>query len=383
MDRAKRLGEGNIPSLLLKFSAPAVVGMVAQALYNIVDRIFVGQGVGPEGIAGTTVAFPFMLVMMAFGMLIGFGATALVSIRLGEQNQEEAERALGNATVLLVGVSLAITVIGLALLDPLLRLLGASDRVLPYARDYLGVIVWGALFQGVGFGLNAVIRGEGNPRMAMYTMLIGALLNTVLDPLLIFGLGWGMRGAALATIAAQAVSATWVLSYFLRGKSLLRLRARNLRLRWPVCATIVAMGSPPFAMQIVASVLNTILNNQLAVYGGDLAISVMGVVYAVMLFIAMPIFGINQGAQPIIGYNYGGERFDRVKKTLQTAILAASVISSAGFVVALLAESDELMRIATPVLGACILAGLLDRTLALRQGGARVDATVATTVPAA
>jgi len=365
MDRANRLGEGSIPSLLLKFSAPAVVGMVAQALYNVVDRIFVGQGVGPEGIAGTTVAFPFMLVMLAFGMLIGFGATALVSIRLGEQKREEAERVLGNAAVLLVGVSLLLTATGTALLDPLLRLFGASDQILPYAHDYLQIVVLGSVFQAVGFGLNAIIRGEGNPRIAMFTMLIGALLNMILDPIFIFGFGWGMRGAALATVASQAVSCLWVVSYFLSGRSLLRFRRANLRLQWPTCTSIVAIGSPPFAMQIAAATLNAILNHQLHSYGGDLAISVMGVVYAVMLFIAMPIFGLNQGAQPIIGYNYGAENFGRVKKTLQTAILAATTITAAGFFVTMVfpsqviwlfnREDQALMRLGTHAIRICLM----------------------------
>ena len=198
--------------MLLTFSAPAVVGMMAQALYNVVDRIFVGQVVGPMGIAGTTVAFPFMLIVLACGMLIGYGATALVSIRLGEKKRGEAEEVLGNAAVLLVVVSVLLTGAGLVLLDPVLTLFGASQQILPYARDYLQIIVLGSVVQTVGFGLNAVIRGEGNPRIAMVTMLIGALLNTVLDPIFLFGFGWGMRGAAAATVTAQTVSALWVLS---------------------------------------------------------------------------------------------------------------------------------------------------------------------------
>jgi putative MATE family efflux protein len=336
MDRATRLGESGIGSLLLKFSAPAIVGMIAQALYNVVDRVFVGQGVGPLGIAGTTVAFPFMMIMMAFGMLIGFGAAALISIRLGQKRREEAEQALGNGLVLLTGIGVAIAVVGLLFLDPGLRMFGASAAVLPYARQYLQVIVLGAVFQTVGFGLNAVIRGEGNPRIAMATMLIGALLNAILDPILIFGFGWGMRGAALATVLSQAVSATWVLSYFLRGRSLLRLRARNLRLEAAACLSIVAMGSPQFAMHVAASVMNGILNNQLHAYGGDLAISTMGIVYAVVLLVVMPIFGINQGAQPIIGYNYGAGKYDRVKKTLQAAAATATLICVSGFLAVML-----------------------------------------------
>jgi putative MATE family efflux protein len=365
MDRSKRLGEGSIPYLLLTFSAPAIVGMMAQALYNVVDRIFVGQAVGPLGIAGTTVSFPFMLIVMAFSMLIGFGSAALVSIRLGEQKKSEAEHVLGNAVVLLVVVALLLTTLGLTFLDPILTVFGASPDVLPYARDYEQVIILGAVVQCVAFGLNALIRGEGNPRIAMYTMLIGALLNTILDPIFLFGFGWGMRGAAAATIAAQAVSALWVLSYFLGGKSLLKIHGRNLRLRWSVCKSIVTIGSPMFAMQIAASIMNAILNNQLRLHGGDLAISVMGIVYAVALFIAMPIFGINQGAQPIIGYNFGARKFDRVKKTLQTAILFASTISLAGFLLVMLfpsqvvwlfnREDEALVRLGTHAIRICLM----------------------------
>lgn len=340
MDRSQQLGEDSIYRLLLKFSLPAIVGMIAQALYNIVDRIFIGQAVGADGLAGATVSFPFMLILMAFGMLVGIGTTALVSIRLGQRKQEEAEQILGNGTVLLIGQAFLLTLTGLTLLNPLLRLFGASDAILPYARSYLQIIVLGAVFQAVGFGLNAVIRGEGNPRVAMVTMLIGAVLNSILDPIFLFGFGWGMRGAAAATVLAQSASATWVLSYFLTGRSLLRIRLRNMRLRWSVCMAILAIGSAPFAMQIAASVLNAILNHQLHTYGGNLAISVMGIIYAVVMFIAMPVFGINQGAQPIIGYNYGASQFERVKKTLLAAILIATGIAAMGFLVVMLFPSQ-------------------------------------------
>jgi len=339
--------------------------MMAQALYNVVDQIFVGQAVGPLGIAGTTVSFPFMLVLLAFSMLIGFGAAALVSIRLGERKKDEAELVLGNAMVLLVAVAVMLTAVGLTFLDQLLKVFGASEEVIPYARGYLRIIIFGTVLQSVGFGMNALIRGEGNPRIAMYTMLIGALVNTILDPIFLFGFRWGMQGAAAATVTAQAVSALWVFSYFLRGKSLLRLHARNLRLRWPICVSIFTIGSPMFAMQMAASVMNAILNNQLRIYGGDLAISVIGIIHAVALFIAMPIFGINQGAQPIIGYNYGAKRFDRVKKALQTAILFATAICLAGFLVVMVFPSqmiwlfnrkdETLMRLGTHAIRICLI----------------------------
>jgi putative MATE family efflux protein len=305
-------------------------------MYLLVDRVFVGRALGDVAIAATTVAFPCMLVLMAFGMLIGIGGTALVSIRLGQQRREEAEQVLANATLLMLGVSLVLTILGSLLLDPLLRLFGASDTVLPYARDYMQIIVLGTVFQIMGFGLNAIIRGEGNPRVAMITMLLGVVLNAVTAPILIFGLHWGMRGAAIATVFSQAVSTLWVLWYFLRGRSVLKLRAGNLRLQWPICVTIVALGSPLFAMQLAASVSNSLLNNQLRIYGGDRAVSVMGIIYAMVMITLMPIFGINQGAQPIIGFNYGAQRFDRVKKALQTAVLAASGIALLGYSVAML-----------------------------------------------
>jgi len=314
---------------------PAIIGMMAQALYNIVDRIFVGQALGVDGIAGVTVAFPFMLVMLAVGMLIGFGATALISIRLGERRKDEAERTLGNAVVLLVIAALVTTTVGLLFLAPILVLFGASKTVLPYAQDYLRIIVFGSVFQTVGFGLNAVIRGEGNPRIAMLSMLISVLLNAILSPIFIFGFSWGMKGAALGTVISQAVSAVWVLAYFLVGTSVLKFRVGNLRLNWSICSGILVVGSPAFAMQLAGSVLHSILNNQLRVYGGDLAISVMGIIYAVVMMVAMPIFGLNQGAQRLIGYNYGARRFDRVKKTLETTILVATGFTLLGFVVSM------------------------------------------------
>jgi putative MATE family efflux protein len=340
MERATRLGTGSISSLLLTFSTPAIVGMVAQALYNIVDRVFVGQAVGLLGIAGTTLAFPFMLVLMALSMLFGFGAAALVSIRLGERRHDEAEQVLGQATTLLLAAAGVLTILGLTLLDPLLWALGASEQSHPYARDYLQIILGGCVFQTVGFGLNAVIRAEGNTRVAMFSLLIGALLNALLNPLFLFVLRWGMRGSALATVLSQAVSATWVVYYFLGGKSLLRFHVSYLRLRWDLCRTISAFGSPMFAIQMAGSVMNATLNHQLLLYGGDLAISVMGIVHAVMIFFAMPIFGLNQGVQPIIGYNYGAAKYDRVLRTLELSMLCATVVCVAGFLVVMLAPSS-------------------------------------------
>ena len=333
MNRTKELGESNVFSLLMKFSIPAMVGMVVNALYNVVDRIFVGQGVGSLAIAGITVGFPMFAIILAFGMLIGLGGAALISIRLGEQKHDDAEVILFNGVIILVSIGVVITILGLTFLDPLLKLFGASKDVLPYAKDYMRIIIWGSMFQFVGFGLNHYIRAEGNPKIAMYSMLIGALLNTALDPLFIFVFDMGVKGAAIATIISQAVSAIWVLSYFIYGKSSLKFRRKNFRIQKAIVSKILIIGSAPFAMQIASSFLNIILNNSLKYYGGDIAISAMGVIMSVSMLVMMPIFGINQGVQPIIGYNYGAHNYDRVKEALKLAILFATIIVSVGFVI--------------------------------------------------
>ena len=332
-NQTKQLGEEKVSKLLLKFSIPAIIGMLVNALYNVVDRIFVGQGVGSLGIAGITITFPIMLFIMACGMLIGIGANSLISIRLGENKKEEAEHIMGNAMSLLIGISLIITIIGIVFAEPLLKAFGASETVLPYAKDYIRIILLGSTFQSIGLGMNNFIRADGQPKIAMITMLIGGLLNTALDPLFIFVFKLGIKGAAIATILSQMVSAAWVLYYFLGGKSALKVHKHNLKIKLSTVEKIVAIGSAPFAMQLAASLLNVIMNRALVKYGGDVAISAMGIVNSVAILFLMPIFGINQGVQPIIGYNYGAQKFDRVKEALKLAIISATLIVVTGFIV--------------------------------------------------
>lgn len=333
MDRSKQLGEGSVGKLLWKFSIPAIVGMLVNALYNIIDRIFVGKGVSELAITATTVAFPIMNIIMAFGMLIGIGAAATVSIKLGQQNKKEAEHILGNAFVLIIISSLLVTIFGLMFQVPILKLLGASEDALPLAKDFTTIILFGVVLQNIGFGLNSIIRSEGNPKMAMITMLIGAILNTIFNPIFIFVLHFGIRGSALATIVSQSVCSIWVLSYFMGEKSSLKLTKENMKLSLGIVKQIFAIGLSPFLMQLAASVINIVLNNDLAVYGGDKAIAAIGIITSVTMLILMPIFGINQGSQPIIGYNYGAKNFDRVKEALKLAILAATSICVFGFAV--------------------------------------------------
>ncbi len=355
MDNTRQLGEEAIPRLLLRFSLPAIVGMVVNASYSVVDRIFIGQAVGSLGIAGVTVGFSVLILLMAFGILIGIGATTLVSIRLGEGRREEAETVMGNALTLLVLGSVILSTCGLLFLRPLLVFFGASETILPYSAQYIGIILMGSVFAGIGFGANNFIRADGSPRIAMITMFISALTNAALAALFVCVLHWGMRGAALATIMAQAVSAVWVLLYFTRGKSTMKLRLRNLRLQSRIVLRILTLGSAPFAMHLAAAVVTVILNKSLVAYGGDVAVSAMGIIYAVTMMIIMPVFGLNQGAQPIIGYNYGAGKFDRVKKTLKLSIKAASVVVLLGFAVVMLfpgalirmfnSTDDQLLRV--------------------------------------
>ena len=319
----------------MKFSIPAIVGMLVNALYNVVDRVFIGQipgGVGKIALSGVTVTFPIATLILAFGMLVGIGTAALISIKLGQQKKEEAEHILGNAFTLIILISIMVTVVGLIFLEPMLLKFGASEATLPYAKQYMTIVLIGVVFQNVGFGLNNTIRSEGNPRIAMYTMLIGGILNTILDPIFIFVFHMGVTGAAIATVISQAVNTIWVLSYFFSGKSILKIRYKNLKLKIKVIKSIFAIGFSPFSMQIAASVVAIISNRSLAKYGGDLAIGSMGVITSIAMLVLMPIFGINQGAQPIIGYNYGAKKYDRVKHALKLAILAATAITTTGFI---------------------------------------------------
>ncbi len=331
MDNSAAMRDQSIGGLLWKFSLPAIVGMLVNALYNIVDRIFVGRGVGSIAIAATTVAFPIMLILIAVSMLIGIGATALISIRLGQKRKEEAEKVAGNAAVMLIILPLIIAVIYLLFPEQILVFFGASNEVLPYARDFVHIIMMGAAFGSISMGMNNFIRAEGNPRLAMFTQITGALINGVLNYIFIFKMGLGIKGSALATISGQLFSAIWVLSYFLSGRSLVKIRLKNLMPQIPVLASIVSIGFAPFAMQIASSIQQSILNKTLLAYGGDLALSAVGIIMSILTLLFMPIVGLSQGAQPLIGFNYGARQYDRVKETMKIAVIAGTGIALTGY----------------------------------------------------
>lgn len=333
MERSKLLGEENVGKLLLKFSIPAITGMLVNALYNIVDRIFVGNGVGALAISGIVISFPIMNIIMAFGMLVGIGTSSLISIRLGQRRREDAEQILGNALVLTIILAVLLSLFGLIFLDQILIKFGARGEVLGYAREYAFIVLAGVIFQNLAFSMNHSIRASGSPKIAMFSMLIGAILNTILDPIFIYVFHMGIAGAAIATVISQAVSATWVISFFLREKGTLKLQRKNLRLKRDVVLSIFSIGVSPFSMQLAASVITIILNSSLLRFGGDIAVAAMGVINSITMLVLMPIFGINQGAQPIIGFNYGAKKYDRVKHALRLAILFATSISTLGFII--------------------------------------------------
>lgn len=334
MDSSKQLGEERILHLIVKFSIPAIVGMLVNAIYNVVDRIFIGNFVGPEAFAGTIIAYPYMMIVIAFGMLIGIGATALISIRLGEDRKDEAEKILGNAFSMLIVTAVVLSALTFIFLEPILISFGASEVTLPYASEYLRIILFGFGFQLIGFGMNNFIRAEGRPRIAMKTMLIGAILNIILDAVFIVGLDMGVKGAALATVIAQLTSMIWVLRYFFCELSLLKLKRENTVLQRYLVASILSLGSAQFSIQLANSLITLLFNRSFGYYGGDIAISAFGVVNSLSVMILMPIFGINQGAQPIIGYNFGAKRYERVKSALRLAIVGATIISLVGFALA-------------------------------------------------
>ncbi len=325
------LAERSIPRLMLHNFIPAFIGMFLNALYNIVDRIFIGQGVGAHALSGVSVTFPIMLIVIGFGMLIGIGAGVLVSINLGKRDVKQAEQVLGTSFLLMLLVAGFITILGYSIKVPLLKMFGATAETVEYANDYLDIILAGTVFQVVGFSLNNIIRSEGNPRIAMVSMIISAGTNIVLNPVFIFGFGLGVKGSAWATVISMILLSSWVVWHFRSSKSVVKLKAANIRLDYKIMLGIIAIGLAPFSMQIANSVVQGMLNTRLIAFGGDLAVGAMGIVNSVQTLIVMAIAALNMAAQPIISFNYGAQSFVRVKDSLRISIVAATVIAVFAF----------------------------------------------------
>lgn len=352
------MGTEKITKLLVQFSLPAIIGMLVNALYNIVDRIYIGniENVGHIAIAGVGITFPVVIFVFGFSILIGLGAATNASLNLGKKKKEEAEKFLGVAVSFGFIVSLILMVLVLWKLEWLVNILGGSDKTGIYAVQYLKILAYGFPAAVVGYVANASIRSDGNPKMAMATLLIGAITNIALDPIFIFYLKMGVKGAAWATIISQYVSGIWAIYYFTSKFSGMKLYLKNLKLDFGKIKSISSLGSAPFAIQIGASVVNYTYNSTLKIYGGDTAIGAMAIVQAVITFISMPIFGINQGLQPILGYNYGAKLYSRVKEALFKAIFAATVLCVIDFLaiqflskyfINVFTHEKELVRIAS------------------------------------
>ena len=335
MSNQKHLGEAPIGKLLLQYSVPAIIGMIVNALYNIVDRMFIGNipNIGSLAITGVGITMPIMTIILAFGMLIGIGATANISLNLGKGNRPTAEKLLGNAFTLSIIVGLAIAIVGTICANPMLNLFGASENTLFYAKEYLNIILLGCTFNILSFSLNSTVRADGNPKMSSLTMVIGCGTNIILDYVFIFIFNLGVKGAALATIISQAITFFIILYYYTIGNSNLKLKVENFKLKKHLVTMTFAIGIAPFATQIANSLVQVIANNALKTYGSDLAIGAMTVISSLNIVFMMPIFGINQGCQPIIGFNYGAKKYKRAKETFKYATMAACVICIIGFTI--------------------------------------------------
>lgn len=327
------LGSAPIGKLLLQYSVPAIIGMTLTSLYNIIDSIFIGHGVGALAISGLAITFPLMNLLVAFCTLVGVGGASISSIRLGQKDIRGAEDVLGNVAILCVINAFIYGGITLLFLDDVLYFFGASNDTLPYARDFMQVILLGSPITYVMVGLNNIMRATGYPKKAMLSSMLTVGCNIILAPICIFVLKWGIRGAALSTIISQFVGMIWVLSHFLDKQSYIRFRRASLRLKPRIMRNIFSIGMSPFAMNVCACCIVIFINNRLAIYGGDMAIGAFGILNRIQMLFVMIVMGITMGMQPISGYNYGAGNVDRVKRTLKLGIIAGVCITTAGFLV--------------------------------------------------
>lgn len=329
-----KLGHEPIGKLLMEYAIPAIVGTLVMALYNIVDRIYIGQGVGPEAISGLAITFPVMTISAACGMLIGAGGAARISIVLGKGDRHTAEEILGNCLILVGIIATLYSTTNMIWMDKILKAFGATDVTLPYARDYLKIIIPFTILNNLGFGFNNMMRASGYPKKAMYTMLISAIANVILDPVFIFGFKMGIQGAAIATVISMSITVTWVMWHFSNPKHTVSFCRHCFKLKKRIILAIVSIGMSPFLINITASAVNVFFNRTLLTHGGDLAIGAFGIINSFAMIIVMLIIGLCQGMQPIVGYNYGAGNFSRVESVFKKTALVATVASSVGFLIA-------------------------------------------------
>jgi putative MATE family efflux protein len=331
--RYKLLGEESINKLLWRFSVPAITGMLIQAFYNIIDTIFIGHSVGTLGIAGLSVAFPFQMIIVGVAQMVAFGSGPLLSQALGARNYKKARQVFGNSLTLSVIAGVIITVVGLLNSTFLMKFFGATPTILPYAKNFMDISLLGTVFITFGMTTNNVIRSEGHANLAMMTMLISAIVNTILDAIFIFGFGMGVRGAAFATVIAQATTAIWLYIYFRRRQENLRITFGILKIRLKIIFEILKTGVSSFTRGTVITISSIILNHFLGYYGGDVSIAVYGIINRIFTVVLMPIIGISIGMQPILGYNYGAKLYKRSKEVIESSIVASTFIAVAAVII--------------------------------------------------
>lgn len=340
MDNKKatlELGTKPVGKLLAQYALPAIIAMTAASLYNIIDRVFIGQVVGPMAISGLAITFPFMILAAAFGAAVGVGAATTISVKLGQKDYESAENTLGNTITLNLIIGLAFGGICLLFLDPILRFFGASDTTLPYARDFMQIILAGNVFSHMYFGMNAVLRAASKPRMAMFATIFTVAMNILLDAVFILWWHWGIKGAAFATIISQVLALCWQMKLFSNKNELLHLKRGIYKLKANLVRNIISIGISPFLMNACACIIVIFINNQLVKFGGDIAVGAYGIANSIAMIFIMFVIGLNQGMQPIAGYNYGAQQYGRMMRVVKLSIITAICIMLTGWALAMFA----------------------------------------------
>ncbi len=359
------LGTAPVGRLLMQYALPAIAAQIAVSLYNLVDRIFIGHGVGAMAISGLAITFPFMNFSGAFGAAIGVGASTLISVNLGRRNYAAAQQIFGNSITLNVVIGVVFGILCLVFLNPMLRLFGATAQTLPYAREYMIVILAGNVITHLYLGMNSVLRAASKPKEAMVITFATVAMNTILDPIFIYGLHWGIRGAAIATVIAQTVAVVWQMSHFRDTRQILHHMRGIYRLSSRVVRDIVAIGLSPFSLHICATVVVIFVNTALVSHGGDYAVGAYGIGNSVVFLFVMVVIGFNQGMQPIAGYNFGAKDYDRMLRAFNLTVLCATIVTTVGWVVSEVA-TDPCVRLFTD-----------DETLvAMAKRGLRINACV-------
>ena len=330
---ATELGTERIGKLLMQYAIPAIIAMTASSLYNMVDSIFIGHGVGPLAISGLAITFPLMNLAAAFGSLVGVGASTLISVKLGQKDYTTAQHILGNVVSLNLLIGLLFTLVSLLFLDPILYFFGASDATLPYARDYMITILLGNVITHMYLGLNSVLRSAGHPQKAMAATILTVVINTLLDPLFIYTFHMGIRGAAIATVLAQVISLCWLIKIFCNKEELLHLKRGIYRLKMTLVENIIGIGLAPFFMNLASCFIVILINKGLKLYDGDLAIGAFGIVNRIVFLFVMIVMGLNQGMHPIAGYNFGAQHYHRVNQVMKYTVIAATLVTTTGFLV--------------------------------------------------